>query len=165
MTYLIGLTRKNKSFTLVELLIVAIIMGILTGLAIPYVRTSFLDIQSKDTCWHIMALMRYAQTRSIIERTRYKANFDIVENRYWLSFQKEPEDTLDKYDRIKTSIGRTYLLPEGMKIDNMTLEGSIIFYPDGTSDNVEIYFSNKNQKRFGIEVSGVTGHIELKEIR
>lgn len=163
MTYVIGLMKKkSRSFTLVELLIVAIIMSILIGLAIPQVRSSFVDIQSKDTCWDVMALMKYAHTRAIIERTRYRVNFDMIENRYWLSFQKEPEVTPDKYDRIKTSIGKTYLLPDTMKIDSMTFDNSITFYPDGTSDDGKMYFSNKNRKGFVLEITG--GHIGLKDI-
>ena len=84
------LLRKKKGFTLLEILIVVIILGILAGLAIPQYRKSIKKAKANEA-WQVLGVMRGAQVRYYLEygetTTHYgtedKLDVDEVSSSYW----------------------------------------------------------------------------------
>ena len=170
MILLTGHRENRKGFSLVELLLVCTIGGILLGMVIPQVTKSLSHLEMRDTCRSIASLINYAQATGIVQETHYRLNIDIANSRYWLTYQKDPLSG-GSYERLKTSIGRIYHLPQGMTIDSISLEDPnlagqnfITFYPDGGVDEAVIKLSNEDRDNFSISVTGRIGQVVVREI-
>ena len=60
-------TCHKRSFTIVELLIVILLLAVIAGLAIPNFGSTFKNLQLSQMAKTISSVMYYAQTRSIMK--------------------------------------------------------------------------------------------------
>lgn len=162
MMLLIGKNRQklnNKSaFTLLELTIVIIIIGILSAFSIPIFRNSLTNLQLSNTARNLSCLMRYAQERSIVERINYQLNFDPQLSQFWLTKEQDPL-TPSTYARLSGKMGRVTFLPQKVKVE--TEKYLVNFYPDGTIDKTIIYISDQKGHYFTITTQEQTGYVEF----
>jgi len=149
-------------FTLVELLLVVVIIGILIGLSAPLFRKSYDNFQLTDSAKNFVSLMRFAQVSSIVDRRRFRINFDSQKSKYWLTKESDPANP-DAFSRIHGKFGRTVMVPKQIKIE--FADDNITFCPDGTADEVVIYFSNRNNKFYTCLTEGQTGYVRLLDYK
>lgn len=162
----IGFLKENKAFTLLELLLVVIIMGVLVGLTIPNVKNSFTNIQLSDKCKDIIALIRYGQQQAILNHRNYRLNLKIDKGQYWLTIQKDPVLTPEIYQRLKTSIGKIHTLPRHTQIKEITPTANYItFYPSGDLDQVQIYLASDTGKTYCLSTTRMVGHVLVEEAK
>jgi prepilin-type N-terminal cleavage/methylation domain-containing protein len=145
-------------FTLLELTIVVIILGILSALTIPLFRNSFSNLQLSNTAHNLASLMRYAQERSIVERINYQLNFNPQLSQFWLTQEQDPL-TPGRYTRLSGKTGKINFLPREVKIE--TEKYIVNFYPDGKIDKTTIYLSDTKEHYFTITTQEQTGYTEL----
>jgi len=154
--------HRNKAFTFVELLLVVVILGVSIGLSTPLFRKTYQNFQLADAASNFSSLMRFAQVSSIVERVKFRIDFNLDKTKYWLTTESDPA-TPDVFSRIQGKFGRTTVVPEQIKIE---LTGdNVTFYPDGTVDEVVIYFSNRNNKFYTIITEGQTGYVKLLDYK
>lgn len=157
---------REQAFTLLEILIVILIMGVLTTISIPLVSTSFANFQFINSSKNIISLMRYARERSILERVNYRLAFNIDAGTYCLLFQKSPFEEPDRYKIEESSLGKKYQLPEGVTIERIEFleevnsSEFITFYPDGSADSVNIYLCNDKGESLIISTQ-IAGQIKI----
>lgn len=161
--------KESKGFTLIELLLVSLIGMILLGMVIPQVKGSLGRLEIRNSSRDLAALIKYAQAKSIIEEVPYRLNLDLVEGRYWLTYQRDPLSKGGRYERLKTSTGRIYRLPRDIKFNSLTFKNPnlssrdcIGFYPDGGVDEATIEMSNKVD-RFTITITGRIAQVKIEE--
>jgi len=169
---LTGLTRSllrsrlEKSFTLVELLLVVVLLGIVVGLTIPNFAPTFSNIQLSDTASNLSYLMRYAQSRAIIKTRTHRINFDSDYSKYWISQAIVDENGLiveGEFEKIKSRKGRVTKIPQGIKVES---ESNVIqFTPDGRIDKMRIYLSNKRDRYFTISTKEQSGFVHLFDFK
>ena len=117
----------QKGFTLIELVIVLAIMAILSGTTLATAR----GIQRRtlnNTSLSIQADLRRAQRLALIEGRRWRVNFDIENNRYFM--HPMPRNFGDHV--------YTVYLPRGVEIDHITAPQSRTFLeylPRGTASS------------------------------
>ncbi|MBL7131937.1 MAG: prepilin-type N-terminal cleavage/methylation domain-containing protein [Candidatus Omnitrophica bacterium] len=164
MMLLIGKRRlhQNNSFSLVELLLVVVILGILIGLSTPLFRKTYSNFQLADSAKNLVSLMRFAQTSSIVERLRYRIVFDSGKSKYWLSKESDLSQPA-VFSKIQGKFGRTVAIPKDINIE--FANDNITFYPDGTVDEVNIDFSNRDNKVYTVTTEGQTGYVKLLEYK
>lgn len=159
----IGKNKRSLSltgFTLLELVLVALIILILIGISTPVFRGTFYDIQLEETSYNITKFMNYARAKAITERVNTRLNFDFTESKYWLTISADPEDP-ENFTNIKGRLGRLYSVPSGVKIEGES--PSVIFYPNGRSEDFELILTNKNDKKKSIEVKRETGQANISD--
>ncbi len=151
----------NKSFTLIELLIVTAIILTLVSVSMPLFRRTFTDLELKEAAADISKFILFAQHEAIINGAVYKIDFDFEKKEYrLLAFIGEVE----KGGQFKSEGGRfsrIFHLPEGVDIEGQVTE--ILFYPDGHSDSVELKLTNKNGKILKISTTGILGNVVIEE--
>ncbi len=153
--------KNRNSFTLVELLLVVIILGVFAGLAVPSFRKTYYNQELSNAASNVAFLMRYAQGRAVAERANYRLNFDEENKSCWL--EKKSSSGENVFERISSGFARGIIFPAGIKVSPELKP--VGFYPDGKIDSVKIYLERKNTAAFTISTQGHIGYVEVLDFR
>jgi general secretion pathway protein H len=146
-TILAGIKTK-KGFTLLELLIVLLLMGLMLALVGPQITIGLSAITLKSSAKRIATTLNYARGQAIVKKTPYQVSFNNETGTYWVA-EKSRSSKQDQSSPIKE-----LELPETIKIKD---KGSVIFYPNGSSSGGEIIIINEKEKGYLIRVDIITG--------
>lgn len=142
--------KKNKAFTLIELLLVVLLLGVVVGFSLPNFSHAYERFQLSQSAEDLAYLIRYAQSRAIMKRTTLQLILDSVSQRYWL-MQKEASDlkansSKDVFKRIPGRWGHIVRLPEkiSLKVEKAD-QREMKFYPDGKMDRIRISVSGTKE--------------------
>ena len=157
----------QKSFTLIELLLVVVLLSVMTTLAIPNFSQSYINLQLRETARDISYLMRYAQGRAVIKRKPHRLVFNGSYTQYWLTVEEDPPseetNTEEPPEKIPNRFGRVFNIPP--EIDIEAPQPSVKFYPDWKIDKTRIYLRNKKEKYFTISTQEQLGHIYVFDFK
>lgn len=120
--------RHITGFTLLEVLLVAVIVAIVISIATPQFRKSLTTLQLSNTTQDIAQLMRLLRAKAFAEKVKYQLKFNLSK-RIYLSQQISAEKTVQ--------FGASRPIPEDVNI--ATAVNPINFYSDGSIDEVAIY--------------------------
>ena len=82
------LNLRREGFTLLELAMVVLIMGIVMAFAIPRLG-SLTDHNLTVSCRRLSGTVRYLMHRSTVHRTIYRLNCDFKTNDYWITYREK----------------------------------------------------------------------------
>jgi prepilin-type N-terminal cleavage/methylation domain-containing protein len=154
--------RTRAGFTLIELMLVILLIAVLVGLSAPLFQRSFSDLQLRSTTFNIAKTINYAGEMSIIERVKYRLNFEVENNKYWIT-RYDSAGGISGYKRIGGKYRKFFFLPEGLEFSGEVRE--ITFYPDGRSDNLEIGIVDKKGNGRLVRVKGFGRSVEIEELK
>jgi len=161
MTSAIGrIKQQNDGFTLIELALVGVILSILLSLSMPVFSKIYINAKLKAVTQELTGTMRYAYQSSISEGGKYKINFDLAGQRYWLQKETSPLTSPGAFSDINTSLVKPRALPEGVVFKQVS-SPALIFNPSGAGDNERIYLQNKKGEIYTIWYSGLDGQIQV----
>jgi len=132
-----GMARRG--LTLVEILLVVVVLGITASMVLPNLGQSYGQVQLQTTVSDLAYLMRYSQSRAVIQKNSVRLNFADPPQAYWLEeTPSENEDSQDPgvYQQVRGRLGRAYKIPEQVTVTPSST--AIVFYADGTIDPVQI---------------------------
>lgn len=145
---------RSRSFTLIELLLVILIISILSFTLLPHFNSTFTFIKLKNTAKRIIQLLKYAQEQAISEGIILEFFINNEERIYGIT-HRDQNKPIRKYkipDQIfieqKESLGKTQF------------KDKIKFYPDGRIDKALIRIYNKKGQELRISIA-ITGKITL----
>ncbi len=165
--------RHIAGFTLIELIIVAVIIVVLVALSAPLFRGTFKGLELKDAAYNISKIIQYGQQRAIIEERRYRLLFDFDKKAYRLLVwdEKEKDSKLSAggasasgggWKEVTGRFGGYFYLPEGVRFKGEAEK--ITFLPNGRCDKISLYVVNKKEKIFEIKTKGRAGYVEVSEV-
>ena len=158
-----------KSFSLIELLLVVVILGVIAGLAIPNFSQTYASLQLQETAKNIAYVMRYAQSQAVIKQKNLRLEFDEPNKTYWLTQsmdeaqEKNTKGGEASFERILGRNGRTFNIP-----DELTLEipkPFVEFYPNGDIEKMRIFLSNPKRKYFTVSTQEQTGYVLIFDFK
>lgn len=140
-------------FTLLELLIVLMIMGLVAALTIPTFGSGVSNTALKGAARDVAAGLRLARGQAIAQRTEATLELDVAAR----SFRVPPDP-------------RVHTLPPGIDLKLFTAQrdlvndqvGALRFYPDGGSNGGRITLAS-GERKFDVDVDWLTGRIAILE--
>jgi general secretion pathway protein H len=183
--------RNARGFTLLELLVVLMIIGLMSTLVVPKLLGPMANLNLKTASQKISASLRYARSQAASEKVTYVALFDFDKNR--LVIINPPTPTPEKGDvpvnnreAVDKTLGeppenekdrasglKAYDLPDGVKLaKGVSREDDVnsgffrvFFFPSGGSSGGEITVANRRGRQYRIHVDFITGTVQLSEAR
>lgn len=103
--------RRRRAFTLIELILVLVILGVLITIAAPAFQAMAEGTGVKDCSTQLLALTQYARSQAIAEGVNYRLVVDAANRTYYLTKQ-------DGYDYIELGeeVGREHVFPDGIDV-------------------------------------------------
>ena len=142
----------SRGFTLFELLLVLLLVGMLYGLSMPMLGAGSTGVDIKAASRQLAAGLRKARAVAVTER-------------------REAVLTLDVDGRTFSLTGdpKTYSLPKQLDLSLFTAQselvrekiGGIRFFPDGTSTGGRVTVSAGESKQW-VDVDWVTGRVTIQ---
>lgn len=155
--------RNEEGFTFIELMLVAIIIGIIISISTPLFRTTFNTIQLENLSSNLAKLIRYSRERAIVERLRYRLVFNDSRKKYWLEVEKEPLNSTGEFDRLKSRWGKVHSIPEGISLE--AEKKQINFYPDGRVSEITLYLTNEKGITYTLITERTLGRVQVFNYR
>ena len=144
--------KRHSGFTLLELLVVLVLMGLITGMAVPLLSSGLPGAQLKASARELLAGLRQARDQAITLRQDAALTIDVQKHAFQVSGNP-----------------RVYKLPAKVKIGLFVADtqvagdvGAFRFYPDGSSTGGRVTVS-LDRTTYRIDVDWLTGMARLQD--
>lgn len=112
-----GVPSNTKGYTLIELIVVMVLIGLMTALTVPRFRYAFLTDNLKTTARKLVGVAKGLRSEAVREHKTFVLHFDLESNRFWIDRPGMTEEEL-LLAREKASS-----LPRGVRILDVWLTG------------------------------------------
>ena len=144
---------KSRGFSLLELLVVLVIIGLSASLVLPTLAGGLSSLRLKTAAREVSATLRYARSLAVSVGKEQVINMDIEEGKYWLNEDKDNNREL----------------PSDIRFLNVTTQGEeittgmagIVFYPMGNSSGSSIFITAGKDRNCHILTQLATGVVEV----
>ena len=160
---------RNKGFTLIELVIVLILIGLSVALVTPSLSRVSGTIELKSAAQKTAAILRYSRSEAVQKGKVQQVLFDtdLKEVRVQTAETNERQEKRQEQD---TKPPKRYPLPGGVQLKEIntgTPQYSsdfpvVEFYPNGGSNGASIILDNARHKAYRITVHFITGIVEVE---
>lgn len=157
--------NNNKGITLLEMIIVAVVIGITSTLAIPRFGQVMDKLRLKTAARDMVSSLRLARSHAVSQRSQLGVYFDLESSQYVL-FKDLANPGSFTYDAGSDSDVVTKTLPGRVGFGYSSFPNSVvIFKPDGSASSsgaVELYSCELDYYGcFTVDVLGSTGRVKL----
>ena len=160
----------QSGFTLMELVVVVIILGVLAGAITPLFRASVTWVRGNRVTRDLVGTVRFATEMAIVEGVEYRLCIDTREHAYWLERLERFEQDKKVFEALTGPEGRRQILPETVRFDHVDAgQGpepgikAISFYPGGSSDFATIRMKTPDRGRTEIDLRGGLSRMKVDE--
>lgn len=162
-----------KGFTLFELMVVILIVGLISALVMPRMAATLPGVQLKSTARAVAASLRYARSKAVFESTPYMAIFDNAQKFLAVESIERPMDSaeLDEFRETLNSSGlqKVYEFPNEIEFHVLNNSGEaedtaffpVFFFPRGDSTGGKIVLENLRRRQYAITIDPITGIVEI----
>jgi len=155
-TALANKTTFKNGFTLVEVCLVGLILSIIFTISWPIFNHIARRNQLEILCNEISYTMRYARDYALNESKYYSIQFDTLNHKYYLSVKDNLSTNTSGFTPLNDSLHKTRTWPDEIQLNNISSK-QVLFYPDGSSDDLEISFKNAQGNICTLKLNGSTG--------
>ena len=159
-----NIKREPNGFTLLEMILVLVMMGLIAGLTLPFVVSTLDRIKLQSEVRQIASAIQFTRSEAISRKTLFTFNVDINKSQYWLAIPKQEEVTQSK------PIDETVQIMDYQRADETLTEGifMILFYPRGNSSGGTIRFKSIDDKDeeniYAVTIDPITGKPKIKHL-
>jgi len=165
---------STRGFTLLELIIVMMILGVMVALAIPSFVKFYKQQESQQMVATISRVFRFAQQESILKREVRTVGIDFEQNAYFIKADPLPGDYRSEIRmRHKTRLPKGFefksLLYVWQEKEERSERGFFSFYPNGTADKVKLVIrqfnpeTGRTRNHFVLRTNDLTGRVNVWE--
>lgn len=155
--------RRHTGFTLMELVIVVVVIGIIAGMAVPSFLSYLPKQRVKATARDMVSELRLARSQSISERQAYGVTIDLSKQSFTYFADADGDGTLSAGDSTITAD----TVSTDVKITTCTFtNNTVVFGSTGSassSGDLQVV-SSDGQVIMSINVLASTGRVRLTEI-
>ena len=155
---------NNKGITMLEMMIIAVIIGITSTLAIPRFGQVMDKLRLKTAGRDILSSLRLARSNAVSQRSQFGVYFDLNSRQYVL-FKDLANPGSFTYDAGSDSDMVTKTLPARVNFGYDSFSNSVvIFRPNGSASSsglIELYSCEDYYGSFTVDVLSSTGRVKL----
>lgn len=160
---------ERSGFSLLELLVVLCIITVISAAVIPVFSGAFVKLQRDHMLRDIVAMMKYAQERSITDCTEYRVYLNDEKGSFWLMRLQEADGEEKHFETVDEPWSTVQTLPPNTKFQRLTAPKDreydahyVAFYPSGACDYVTIRIVDEDRGRIQIATKGNLSQFEVK---
>ncbi len=171
---------RNRAFTLIEMVVVVVLIGIISAMIIPEMKGSFDDALLRSTGRDLVNVFSFASSRAVGLGQCYRVKFDTQAGHYAVERQIHDgtgtdfvplKDVSGAEGRLDPRIAITITPPDESSSENdlgsasadQSLPDAISFYPDGTSDAMEIRLRDHDGFQLLLALNPITARVRVTE--
>ncbi|MEE8300331.1 MAG: prepilin-type N-terminal cleavage/methylation domain-containing protein [Desulfatiglandales bacterium] len=156
--------NTTKGFTLIELAIVVVLIGLFLALSIPRFRHTLVTDDLKTTIRRIIGLMKGLRDEAIREQKVYIVHLDLESNRIWVETDGMGEE------EMAMARERAFKFPQGIRILDVWHRGRgkkvdgvavIRFTKKGYVEQTVIHLGAEDGREFSLALSPFLGKIKV----
>ena len=159
--------RHANGFTLIELAMVIIVLGVMLSLVIP----TFGEITGSDlrrSARHLTGMVRFLRDESEATKAVLRLRFDVSGGHYWAESLTVTSDRTAEFKRMAAAVASEGSLSGNTAFKSVVAgshpdDPSILFTPDGWVEKAFIHLRDGSGKDFTLIVRPLTGDTELRE--
>jgi type II secretion system protein H len=183
--------RGSQAFTLIELMVVLVLIGIMTAVLIPEMRGSYEDALLRSTSREIINVCHLTYSRAVSLNQVHRLQLDEHTGKYFVEKRVRETEQGGDFVRVQDVSGLEGELDKRITIQirqpgeeplpSSSPDGSaplpveaepqlldnnqgIVFNPDGTADAREIRLRDRDGFRLGLRINPVTARIHIVEL-
>ncbi len=154
-----------KGYTLIELIVVLVLLGLMFGITVPQFRQALLSNSLDSTSLKLIGLVQDLRERAISGQVSYILHLDIAEKRIWAFASNASEEEQE------TARERAYKLPVDVMIQDVWSwsggkffnEGTIRFSRKGYVEQSMIHLQSEDGRELSLELTPFLGKIKIHE--
>lgn len=157
------INKDPSGFTLLELLLVIFFMGLIVGMATPFVMSTLDRIELQSSARQVASALNYARNKAITIKEPIIFNGDLTQNQFWL-------DSING-----NKVNSVITLSSPIQIDHFIEVGgsetinngkfSVSFFPQGNSSGgiivIGIENTEETKNNYAINIDPITGKSKL----
>jgi prepilin-type N-terminal cleavage/methylation domain-containing protein len=152
-------------YTLIELIVVIVLLGLMLGLVVPKFRQAALNDSLDATSLRIIGLVQDLRERAISDQISYVLHLDIREKQLW-AFATDA--TAEEQETAKD---RAYQLPADVEVEDVWSwsrgklydEATIKFSRKGYIEQSIIHLQSEDGRQLSLELTPFLGSIKIHE--
>ena len=145
-------TRPAAGFTLLELMVVLVLMGLITGVAMPMIANILPGHQLKAAARDLLTGLSQARAQAVLQRREVALTVDLQHHDFQVGGDGRVHPIAPKID---IALFVADAAPDGRS-------GAFVFYPDGSSSGGRVTVA-EHGRRYRIDVDWLTGLARLQD--
>jgi prepilin-type N-terminal cleavage/methylation domain-containing protein len=153
----------KKGYTLIELIVVLVLIGLVLTLAAPRLRNALLTDNLKGTARKIIGIISNLRNEAIREQRDYFLHFDLNTNRFWVSYgsMTDEERTVAREEGsnlpVDIHLDDIWIMGEGKIMEG---DARIRFTRRGYTQKSAIHLSSEDGRKLTLVLSPFLGKVE-----
>ncbi len=155
-------------FTLIEMAVVAVIMGIVFAIAIPGVGDGLRRWRLQAAVRDFATLLKFTRNQAVAGRAPLEMILDRTHNVYWLD--RPVDGAVPTAEQAMERGIRVYELPTNIRFGGVSVGGNdspleripILFFPRGNSTGGEIKIEDEKGRAYAVNVDLLTGQARIQ---
>jgi type II secretion system protein H len=179
----------KPGFTLIELMVVIVLIGIMAAMIVPEMKGTYEDALLRATSRRLVDVFHLAYSHAVSLNQLHRVRYDRITGRYLIERAgqaaehgsgfvpardiPEGEGTLDRRISVEfrkqdeaassgTDQGVAGASEEGLEVRNK--DEGITFYSDGTADAGEVMLRDRDGFRLALRINPVTARVQIVEL-
>jgi type II secretion system protein H len=171
MTFIRRNRKARNAFTLVELMVVVVLIGIMTAMILPELRGTYEDALLRSTSRELVNAFGLAYSRAVSFNQPHRVRIEPATGQYYVE-QRVRDQGREEFVPLRDVSGGEGKLDTRVSIrfrsgdENISEEPepTITFYPDGTADAREVLLQDRQGFRLALRVNPTTARVRVVEV-
>ncbi len=177
---------ERKAFTLIEIMIVVLLIGVLTALVVPEMKGSYKGELLRSASRELIGVFQVASSRAISFNCQHRVRLERKTGKYVIEKlvrQREGEAFVPVRDipggegeldsRITVEIrpsgegvssGTEPVSADGEEPERFGADQAVAFYPDGTAERADVVLQDRDHFRLALRINPITARVRVVEL-